>query len=190
MAKDLRVIKNTGDCSFAIVHAEDIEEVNYSETYSEYGQRISHYDAGDWTFGNPDFEKELEEAIRENFVDITEENEIRFEDEDVLVDWEKHEEATKFAKEYNEENAVYATCTVINYWDGHNHRTIVLDDDYGTNLLWRFASEEEEEKILSQYETAEFGEYEGGVAIAETEDYTFSISLFPSYAVATVEKNF
>lgn len=80
---------------------------------------------------------------------------------------------------YDEEQNIEVDC--IQYNDGRNFRTLVIDDQTYPQPDLKYTSEEEESAILAELEGSEnWPEYERGVSSIETENYTFTKDLFAS----------
>jgi hypothetical protein len=83
--------------------------------------------------------------------------------------------------------------TVIGYqyWDGHNHRTMILDDEFGEADLER-VEEELEKEILDDLEKKERVKDDRGLTIYEGEKYYFIESHYTNawerYEVMTAEQ--
>lgn len=82
--------------------------------------------------------------------------------------------------------------TFIEYWDGHNWQSYILETDYDNDVaLDGFLLPEDDEtakKILDEFEKAEFGDWQYGFCTAETENYVFTKSQFQgNFALATIE---
>lgn len=70
-------------------------------------------------------------------------------------------------------------CKAITYWDGHNWKHILLEHPFQETHS-RITDEKLIEKILNEYEQAEFPPFYVGFSCAETENYEFRKSLFPN----------
>lgn len=78
------------------------------------------------------------------------------------------------------------TSDMITYTDGSNFKTDVIDDSVYPSPKFAYADDEISEKILAELSCAEFSDYEQGVATAQTENFTFTKSLFANYGIDVI----
>jgi len=100
------------------------------------------------------------------------------------------EEAEREGERWNgeeEEHHVEVVC--IEYWDGHNFKSIILDGDIPAPLEWELLEPDDPEAtgILHEYESCKFGEYDAGISRGQTENFEFIKSKFPGFEIAIVE---
>lgn len=99
-----------------------IEELNVSDSYDQYGQRISTSDAGDYLEINETVTIETESDW------IDEPNEIEtFEAGTNVTAFDQHEAFAALIEKYEDGKEVTLHETKFsgfNYWDGHNWRTV------------------------------------------------------------------
>lgn len=141
-----------GPTTYYAISKEKIEKLNVCDTYTDYGQLVGHYDAGDYSIENSasDAYRSCEKAIKEKFgveATFTEEGIVKeidgeevpssYDDEhDVDYDVEKANklfnlaiEIQDFIEEWRKENEVFNTCEGFDYWDGHNWQTITVSSE-------------------------------------------------------------
>lgn len=197
MGTDYTVLKNTHyyddafeEEDYLIVPTKEITDGYLHNTYNGYGQQISTYDAGDYTFGNGWFDVDLFKTLEsecgdyikqtygvddEDFKDWVYKNIIQTTDGDsVELDNGKDEFLSDVVKQFVEENQNYTKATYINYWDGHNYQSIIIDTE-GYESEYEFANDEEEDAILAAYDKFS-PNYVQGVATEFVDGYTFESS--------------
>lgn len=168
----------------------DIEELVLSDTYDQFGQKIGHDNAGDYSIHNSysDAEyyciKELIEKFKLKFVDednnednndylhqqltiqggkINLEN---FEDEDIINFDEKAINA--FIKKWEEKNAEYNTVEGFNYWDGRNWQTVIVEDNVFDRPTHKII---ENDSLESEIDSKEWIKDGFGKKLYESENY-------------------
>jgi hypothetical protein len=131
--------------TYFAIDSERIETLNVSDTYDQFGQRISSYDAGDYV-EITNFEKfselhpELVESVRMSKDDI-----LCFDgDSDVFFELEKIGEGDYF-------NFYFTECKGFNYWNGNNWRTIVSEHSGIEQPEWEIV---EDKKLNKRLRTA------------------------------------
>ena len=100
------------------------------------------------------------------------------------------ENAEEYCYPFDDGDEHHTEVMAITWWDGHNHKSLIvehleIEDCTDVELL-----DEDDPlsiKILQQFETADFPEYDAGVAVVETKDCIFKKTLFPDFAIANVE---
>jgi hypothetical protein len=194
----MRAIKNLNDFSVILVNEKDIESGCLHDMYDSFGNPISSYDAGDWCFDQPDFmneakqeaEKQLGEIEWDDFdLEVIGDKEVEItsnDDED-----KKAEEIQQIMNAWAEKNYYAVTGTYINYWDGHNWRSIVLSTEFGDgDGTWKLLEDEEEEKYIDLYNRAEFGQWSNGYSTAVVDEYKVVKSCWEgSFEIATILLN-
>lgn len=131
-----------------------IETLNVSDTYDQFGQKVSSADAGDHlqllsetaakcandTWNEPDAEGS-EYVVKFKIGDVVSAYEHGMEYEEVITQCEE-------GADYN---VVKSTCQGFNYWNGNNWRTIVTSSEDGGGVTHDI---EDDEEIIARLEAA------------------------------------
>ena len=159
------------------------EELNISDTYDNYGQRVSSSDAGDHIAIGKTFEEKFVNDDDEE-VELKEGDVISAYDNSELFDWIWEKTKGK-DNEYFEFH--YQTVTGFNYWDGNNHKTIVIADSYN-DPTHEVLEGEEYDQMIAEYETAEKIKEGFGTETLLSKNFVYTVSNFSgAFEVATVE---
>ena len=199
---------NREEGNFVIVNEGQIEDVNLCDCYNQYGQKIDCYDAGCYTItaNNSDARDVCLGEVAEK-ISAKEGDKQDFITELENLNWYSPEpdveKIKKLEKEYNikedilslvleweEENASHTEVKAINYWDGSNWRSIIIENTDGSEDC-SFIEEEQEKEILADLEIA--GEpfsqdYSHGVAYIHGEKYRFIFSQYAGFAYCEAEE--
>jgi hypothetical protein len=161
---------NNADGSLVIMDEDRFETANLCDCYDEYGQQNGCTDSGCYAVSNDycDAKKECLAAVKSKFgVDAEIECGI------VTVDNEEIEEITSFVEDWKKENEVHVDVQAYTFWDGHNHKTLVLSTD-----IWEPNIEEVNEelstKIISAFEKCEFDNWNFGKCASTSGGYRFT----------------
>lgn len=139
-----------------------IATINYSDTYTSFGQGIDHDDAGDWATIK---KQEAVEKINQWLID--EEIDRKVSVDETLYAYEERNELFRFAIGLEGVELEYVTVKGFNYWDGHNHASVIVEADWDTNY-----SLENDEEINAFLNRAIEGMQETGRATG-AKYYTF-----------------
>lgn len=197
-SEELIVIRKTNkiEDNLLIVKENWFKSINLCEAYDSYGQKSGCYQAGCYSLDNcasnalKDLKQEISEkfGIEENNINIIESGE-NFEIE--AGDGEEfgfNEDAVnEFISDWREKNEYHIEISdTYTFWNGNNHQTITISDEYGEPDYERI-DEKEEEKILSDYENCSY-ECEGhGFRHYTGEKYNFAHSAWQgSFEIAIV----
>lgn len=115
-----------------------IESIAYSSTYGGFGQSIDHDDAGDWaTIDTQEAANKINEWL------ASEEIERTVSTGDTLLAYEEQNDLFNFAIGLQGVTLEEVMVKGFNYWDGHNHASVVVEADWDTN----YHTEKDEELI-------------------------------------------
>src|SRR5690606_23902608 len=147
--KDYVFLKKADDSEdvYYAIDSVKIETLNLCDTYTQFGQRVGHTDAGDYHPDNsysPAYEECLK-AVAEKFV-VND-----FEDDPGNL-----KEIQAFVTAWIEENQNLENCEGFTYWNGHNWQTIITaceqdsaithqvvdDETLVAELIWAIVSRE------------------------------------------------
>lgn len=172
------------DGHYLAIHADKIETLNVSDSYDNFGQKISASDAGDYLEINKDLAVEVDGELRQFSAG---ENVCAYDDryayDDLIRTFEDGEEITIFRTEFSG----------FNFWDGHNWKTVVVSsiDDQVTHEI-----EDDEEIIARLNEALENEEFESegfGTKNYRYKDAKITYSQFSGaweYADITLDNDF
>jgi hypothetical protein len=174
------IVVSIGD-RIKITLRDNFEKKNLCDLYSEYGQKVGHYNAGDYHFDNSssDAIRDCNRALVEAGL-LKNTNEIVWylDNEDACIEdlYGENDEFDKeaieaFAKKWREDNESCTEVTAWTYHDSRNFRSIVIES-YTGNTDGFELGEEESSKILAQM-PGEAPNIEGTNESVETEDYIF-----------------
>lgn len=193
-SEELIVIRKTNGMEDNLIVKENwFETINLCEAYDKYGQKIGCYQAGCYSLENSasDALKDLKQSIFENFgiedISIVECNSNFEVEPDDEIEEDKRVEIDKFIENWRENNEYHTEISdTYTFWNGRNHQTITLSNEYGEPDYERI-DEKEEEKILSDYENCSY-ECEGhGFRHYTGEKYNFAHSAWQgSFEIAIV----
>jgi len=177
----MQIIKSNYSEETMFLLVNDIfEKTKVSDTYAQFGQKVSSYDAGDYL----SIDKSFDIVINED---------------------EKHLEAGEIISAYNDselynaiwnltkgENSGYVTfeyeyCSAFTFWDGHNFKTITSAVENG-DATHEICEGEGFNKMISEYETAEkIGDIPGG-EVWQSENFIYHKSFWQGhFEIAEVE---
>lgn len=199
-SKDYRVLAlNNDEQEMIIVSASQIERSPLYLCYSNYGQQIGHTDAGDYAIDNyySSAAHDCKKALTEKFdldveaddfeLEEETENTYVFDNSEFDFSEEKVIAINKFIAKWQEENENYTEVTCINYWDGSNHQTLLVDEDEYVSAST--VDSETEKEILKAFDNTEFGEWECGFRRANSGGYHFLESQYEKhFEIASIEK--
>jgi hypothetical protein len=135
-----------------------IELLNLSETYTGFGQTVSPADAGDYlTLISQKAVDFANQAYHSNHVAADDDTEVlqKFSIGDYIsaYDYSEYDEiliADDLEKEVDF-SVEYTTCKGFNFWDGHNHKTIITGSYVHDFLEYEIISDKE---IIKRLRTA------------------------------------
>lgn len=191
--KNLKVYKEIYENEqIFIVNDEDIEKGCLHNTYNQYGQKVGHTYACDYSLHNNEgtwaFEEMRKEGVDkfgEGFfeieidtADLSVQNYDDLKEEGIEV---SEKELNEWIKEWEKKNANYTCVEHITWWNGNNYQSHVLEDEeYGATL--KRVDEDLEKSILAAYEEAEDWED----SRCRVGGYTFKTTRYPHFYVAKV----
>lgn len=155
---------------YLAIGANRIETLNDSDTYTNYGQQVSAYDAGD------NIELKSENAIEmanKIALELDLEKEFNvgsfisaFEDGSELYD------EIKYSLTEDEDYVLYcSTLDGFNFWNGHNWQTVSVSCEFGEPSHELIDDEELEEELNNTIKESEFVKEGFGRKIYETDKY-------------------
>lgn len=206
--KKLRVVKaHEKEYDYVIVNNKEITFNGNLYDCKYNGLSLSHAEIGDYSFGQYDFDADLKKAIKEalnidlsldglvidkgsldiHTYDTEEEEELSR-----LIDT-KGKEIIAFADEWAEKHEDLVKGDYIEYWDGSNTDTIVLNsdiDDYSTRRDYELLDEDDEEaiKVLQEFEAKELVEEDFYEKRYRSKSYDFCLSKGETWGLYTVGK--
>ena len=203
----MRAIKNVTEDPFKnglvlIVSDNDIIDGYLHDTYSEYGQKCSSYDAEDWCFENDDFMREAKKVASEKLgaiewddynVEVESGTEVFV--ESIVENDEKNDHSKEIQKIMNDwatENYSATEATYITYWDGHNFKSIILEaENYPDWHEWELLEGEEEKKYIDLYNRANLsGEYVHGIITDTVDGYDVKRSCWEGdFEIASIKEH-
>lgn len=161
------------------------EELNVSDTYDNYGQKVDSSDAGDCItlnslqavkYWNEDDEEDVEEnagAIGETISAF-----------DYPNSYEKITTELIEGEDYTYQKSIV---TGFNYWDGNNHKTIIVADPI-SDPTYQILEGEEYEKMIAEYENKEQIAFEIGKRSYKSKDFVYTeIDFAGAFEIAEVE---
>jgi hypothetical protein len=194
---NMRAIKNLNDFSVILVNDNDIQQGCIHDCYGPYGQKIDSYDAGDWCFDQPDFrdeakreaEKQLGEIEWDDFdLEVIGDKEV-----EVNADDENAEKALQIQiimSKWAEENYHAMEGVYLNYWDGHNMKSIILSDEFNESQAYELLDDDEAQEYIDIYDKADFGQWSDGYSTAVVDEYKVVKSCWEgSFEIATILLN-
>lgn len=135
---------NEGETVYYAINESKIEPLNLFETYDQYGQKVGHYNAGDYAIDNSasDAKAHCEKAIEEKFnlasIVIDDEKVYSIDNEEVDYSFDDESEFQKlvidineFIEEWKKENERFTEVKGFTFWNGHNQQTIITKTDDG-----------------------------------------------------------
>lgn len=161
--------KNSEDCNLFICRRNEFKYEELHDCYDRYGQEIGAEGAEDYSVENY-YCSDLRAKFLEDF-----RNEINCEDienVDDLLDCER-EDVLKWVENWREENESATMAKVLNYFNGHNWQSIIINCDIDEACNYEEVAEEVAEEVLTAYENAEFGDYEFGKRSCECGGFEF-----------------
>lgn len=183
--EDITILYNKMDNEYCAIDNDSLVIDGYlHDTFNDYGQKLSNYDAGDYTFGNCDcdFDKELEEAIRNEFGNLKNAsfyfNRDGIFDCDIDLSDRQIFEINNFITKFADENEYFTTATYFNYWDGSNFKSIVIDCElFDYEQTFEIADDVTDE-IYDDFSDAELIEERTGIRIYEGKKYKHTTSIW------------
>jgi len=191
----MKTIKNLLDDVVLLINDDDIINGYLHDTYSEYGQQLSSYDAGDWCFEDAEFMREAQAEAEKKLGnidwDLFEIETIGDTEIEISSDEEDSDMAEKIQAIMNswaEKNYAATEATYINYWDGHNYKSIVLSFGDCVSEEWELLSDEEAKEYVDLFDEAEFGDWERGIKTAIVGGYKIEKSQWEGhFEIASIE---
>ena len=190
-----KIVLKDGENRVFIVNEEMISyDANLNEAYDIYGNKFGAFDAEDYSLENEYSEawKDMESEGIKRFgdifleIDFKEKNGTFFASNlDELELQNKETEINDFVNTWEKENKKETKSDYITYWDGHNWRTVFLNEDYGLRRI----DEAEEREILSAFDDREEKKDDGECVISEANGYTFFETKYPVFYIAEVDNN-
>lgn len=193
----MKVLKdNEGD--LFIVSTDKIEQIYLHDACDSFGQQFGYDNAGDYSIYNSQSaaQNDVREAgaaiFGENFksldfeADCTDDNpEITFDNLDDMELSDRHDEIVEFMKDWEKENAIYVECECVNYFDGNNWQSKIINAvEFGAELF--NIDEDLENEILNAYENADDWQDFGTGSRSESCGYVFETTSCPSFYSAKI----
>jgi len=196
-ANELIVVKEkfSDTDELLIVKESWFETAKVCDSYDRYGQKCGCYNAGCYALDNSgcSASSDMLECLYKHFdIEYSEDNldydhfESAQNGENELLENISQEDINSFIENWQEENENHSEHEAYTYWDGHNHRTVVLSTEFGESDLERINDDEEENEIIEEYLDREDGEQNAGYTFYKGKKYNFSESAFQeSWAIAS-----
>lgn len=177
------------DNTIRVTRRANFEQMNFCDAYGDYGQQVSCYDAGCYSFENSassifdDFYTAISDRYGigslmddinagnftvNDLVDLLKESNLDLGVEYFGKDFHK---MIKFFEAWKAKNENHTEVTGWTYWDSHNHKTVVSKCDFGEPDCIELDEEEQIEILLQMPETTPY--INGTNASEETEDFFF-----------------
>lgn len=180
-----------------VTSRKNFEQMNLCNVYGNYGQIVGCNDASCYVFSNrycdiaehfynefvenfphrDDDQESIWCLVCENFeisyndfADYLENNESFF-CEKFSVTLEQHAEMRKFFLNWKKNNESHTQCVAWNYWDGSNHKGIILKSDLFDTECYELEEDEQIEILKQMPETAPH--MEGATAIWANEEFIY-----------------
>ncbi|SHJ06330.1 hypothetical protein SAMN05443429_10899 [Cruoricaptor ignavus] len=171
--------KDSEENVFRAIDADRIETLRVSETYDQYGQRVSPEDAGACLYLLTEKACEVAKSFH---LEQYEEREYRMGEAILAYEDKAFDEVVDETEEGEDYERDEETCEGFNYWDGSNWQTVVIkynQSDYWTG--WEIVDDEELEKKLNQaIEDMEFESEGGGFRRYTADGYEIEESFYSS----------
>lgn len=174
-----------------------IETKPLCNTYDNYGQQCGCYAAGCYSINNTDCSclHDLRTAINEKFGPLPEYGMYDYEDElfFVLEGADGTEELdiieiNGFIKEWIKENTSHVEATVFEYHDGSNWHSLPISFNESDRPELEEVEDELNEKIVSEYEAAEWSDWDRFKRTGISESFTFTTTQFATdFTIAKVD---
>jgi len=178
---------NNNEETIFITNRSSFEKNDLCETYSNYGIKVGCYDAGCYCLDNSasDFKSDLENALHAEFPELIIHEIMAYNDLDSLkhlleyaCEIQDCSKIIEFAKSWIEENEKHFEVNSWEYHDGHNWKSIILNNENGLTNCEEL-EEDDQIKILEIYENEVNGTYmQGFTETIETENYAFHLSRY------------
>lgn len=192
--------KNSFEHEVLLVSDDMIEKGLMNDTYNNYGQPISSYEAGDWCFYNPDFMDRAKEAAEVVIPNINWDNyniyaigifEVEI-DSVYSIDPNSKEtsEIQSVMNKWATDNYQATEATYINYWDGHNFKSIVLEcEQFSDCLEWELLDDTQASFYIDLFNRANFGSWDCGQRRDIVDGYEITQSQWESnFEIARIEQ--
>lgn len=191
----MKAIQNLLDDVVLLINDDDIINGYLHDTYSEYGQPFSAYDSGDWCFQQEDFlreaQKESEKKLGKIDWDCFEIETIGDTEIEISSDEEDNDMAEKIQtimNDWAEKNYAATEATYINYWDGHNYKSIVLSFGDCVSEEYSQLDDEEAKEYIDLFNEAEFDDWNRGIKTAIVGGYKIEKSQWEGhFEIASIE---
>ena len=123
-----------------------IETISYCDTYGNFGQKFGHDDAGDWATIDT---QEAADKINAWFVEEEIERTVKV--EDTLYAYNEQNDLFNFAIGVEGVTLEEVKVKGFTYWDGHNHKTIIVDSlDMGFDTGYEVENDDELTDFLNK----------------------------------------
>jgi len=177
----MQIIKklNTDKDEFLLV-GDIFQKTKVSDCYSNFGQKVSNYDAGDYLSISKPFKITVDEEtteLKEGEIISADFNQELYSSIHKIKGGESDDEVT-FEYEY---------CSAYTFWDGHNFKTITAAVENG-EPTHEICEGEDFDKMISEYDTAEKIKNVPGGEILKSENFIYQKSFWQGhFEIATVE---
>ena len=117
---------------YCAIYESKVEKMNYSDTYGDFGRKVSSYDAGDCIELLSERAVNYVRAIKNSNIYNIGDSIYAYNDKDLFESFFKSNliDGLDFS-------VVYTECYGFNYWDGNNWKTILLSHDYLEYFEWK-----------------------------------------------------
>ncbi len=175
-----KMYEEGGEGKYYITSRGNFEEQRLCECRGRYGQHVTCYYAGCYTFDNScsDAEKDCITALCEKFgvVKVEEGIEDIVEgDSSAFASIELNEIRT-FVEKWKEENEQHEMALAWTYWDGSNYKTFVLKSEDDSACDVKELPDKQQKKILAEMPDTPY--IEKATESVETANYIFSYSRY------------
>lgn len=193
MENKYKAIRNTDSGDVLLVNKSQIIDGYLHDTYCNYGQKLTSYEAGDWGFEQEEF---LNDAKEEAENKLGKENinwdnfEINPNDDgnEVIIelynddskDYDMAKKTQKIMNDWAKENYIASEATYLTYWDGHNHRSILFSCDGGNDNMYEYEllDEEDDQKYNDLYERVSLEDKGNGIWGGYIDGYSVTQSCY------------
>jgi len=171
---------------YYITKRNNFKSIELCQCHSGYGNYIGCYNARCYSFENlssyakSDCIKEIKEKFKLKFdIDFYEDNNkfmIELLDENDKISKFKRLKIGQFIKEWRDKNEVHTYVTAWTYWNGNNHKTLVLNSEIGNNNIEE-VNDAKQKAILFEF-PEDINVSRGAIQSKETDNYIFTTTIY------------
>lgn len=178
--EDVMIIRDTENGSYAAIPAKKVVKGYLHDTYNNWGQTLFPEEAGDYTFGEETFDRDLEKVLREKFEFLS--DAVFYFNADGIFDYDceltenEEKQINEFISKFHDENYIAVEATYFNYWDGSNWKSIIFECEGYWNVYEIVDDQELADEIYEDFENAKAGKESNGFTDYEGPKYTHTTS--------------